>query len=63
MIASAAVMMIQNAVFTRNGNLMESIDFKAAILFAALLVLTNKIKLHPIFYIVIAGTVGAVFSM
>ena len=52
MIASAAVMMIQNAVFTQDGNLMESIDFKAAILFAALLVFTNKIHLnHPVIII------------
>lgn len=63
MIASAAVMMIQSAVFTRGGNIIQAIDYKAAILFAVLLVFTNKIKLHPIFYIIIAGVAGAIFSM
>jgi chromate transporter len=63
MIASAAVMMIKSGVFTESGNLLESINLKAAILFAALLVFTNKIKLHPIVYIIIAGAIGAIFSM
>ena len=63
MIASAAVMMIQSAIFTKGGNLLAAIDLKAAVLFAALMVFTNKIKLHPIFYIVIAGAAGAIFSM
>lgn len=63
MIASAAVMMIKGSVFTKGGSLINSIDIKAAILFTALLIFTNKIKLHPIFYIVIAGIIGAIFSM
>ena len=63
MIASAAVMMIKSGVFTKGGNLLRAIDIKAAILFVALLIFTKKVKLHPIFYILIAGLVGAIFSM
>ena len=64
MIATAAVMMIKNAVFTKSGgNILEMIDVKALILFAILLVCTNKIKLHPIFYIIFAGIIGAIFKM
>ena len=64
MIATAAVAMIKSGVFTKDGkNLLDMLDIKAAILFAVLLVCTNKIKLHPIFYIIIAGAVGAIFKM
>lgn len=63
MIASAALMMIKSGVFTKEGTLLRAIDIKAAILFVVLLVITNKIKLHPIFYILIAGALGAIFSM
>ena len=63
MIASAAVMMIKGGVFTKGGNFLRAIDIRAAILFAALLIFTKKVKLHPIFYIIIAGAVGAIFSM
>jgi len=62
MIASAAVMMIKSGVFINGGSFFEAISIKAAILFAVLLIFTNKIKLHPIFYILIAGAVGAIFS-
>lgn len=63
MIASAALMMTKSGIFTKGGNLLHAIDIKAAILFALLLIFTNKVKLHPIFYIIIAGAVGAIFSM
>ncbi len=64
MIATAAVAMIKSGIFTKVGDsLLKMLDIKAAILFAVLLVCTNKIKLHPIFYIIIAGTVGAIFKM
>lgn len=64
MIATAAVMMIKSGIFTKDGNnILETIDIKALILFAVLLVCTNKIKLHPIFYIIIAGIIGAIFKM
>lgn len=64
MIATAAVMMIKNSIFIKaSDNILKMIDTKALILFAVLLVCTNKIKLHPIFYIVIAGIFGAIFKM
>ncbi len=64
MIATAAVAMIKSGIFTKGGNsLLKMLDIKAAILFTVLLICTNKIKLHPIFYIIIAGAVGAIFSM
>ena len=63
MIASAALMMTKSAVLTKGGSLLKAFDIKAGILFAVLLVLTQKVKLHPIFYIIIAGAVGAIFSM
>lgn len=63
MIAAAAVMMIKSGIFTEKGNFLQAINIKAALLFALLLIFTNKIKLHPIFYIVIAGIIGAIFSM
>ncbi len=62
MIASAAVAMISSAIFTKEGNLLEQIDLRALGLFAVLLVLTNKVKLHPIFYIAIAGVIGAILK-
>lgn len=62
MIASAAVMMIKSGIFTQAGSFLQSINIKAAVLFAILLVFTNKVKLHPIVYILIAGAVGAIFS-
>ena len=64
MIATAAVAMIKSGMFTKSGSsLIKMLDIKAAILFAVLLICTNKIKLHPIFYIIIAGAVGAIFKM
>ena len=64
MIAVAAVTMIKGAIFTKGGNdILKMIDIKALILFGVLLVCTNKIKLHPIVYIIIAGIIGAIFKM
>jgi len=64
MIATAAVMMIRSGIFIKkSASLLGQIDIKALILFAVLLVCTNKIKLHPIFYIIIAGVTGAIFKM
>ena len=64
MIATAAVTMIKSGIFTKSGDsLFKTLDIKAATLFAVLLICTNKIKLHPIFYIIIAGAVGAIFKM
>ncbi len=63
MIAATAIMMIKSGILTQKGNFLQAINIKAAILFALLLIFTNKIKLHPIFYIIIAGIIGAIFSM
>lgn len=65
MIASAAITMIKSGIFTKNGNILQSIDIKAAVLFIVLLAATNikKIKkLHPIIFILLAGIVGAIFK-
>ncbi|MBE7033501.1 MAG: chromate transporter [Ruminococcaceae bacterium] len=67
MIATAAVAMIKSAVFTKGGNnILKMIDLKALILFSVLLIATNVKpikKLHPIFFILIAGAIGAIFKM
>lgn len=64
MIATAAVTMIKSGIFINDSkNILKMIDVKAAVLFGVLLLLTNKIKFHPIFYIIIAGVVGAIFKM
>lgn len=63
MIATAAVTMIKSGVFTNGTGFIRAINIKAAILFAVLLFFTNKVKLHPIFYIIISGVIGAIFSM
>lgn len=57
MILSAALMIFKDALWIDG-----SLSIKAAVFFVCALYLTNKIKLHPIFYIIIAAIVGAVFS-
>lgn len=37
-------------------------NIKSIILFVIILILSNKIKIHPIFYILAGGIVGAIFS-
>ena len=39
-----------------------TLNIKAVILFAVLLVLTNKVKIHPIFYILFAAFIGIIFN-
>lgn len=43
-------------------NLISNINFGALALFVLLVILTNKYKKHPIFYIIIAGIAGAIFK-
>ena len=65
MIASAALTMFTGAILTKGGSFLHSIDIKALILFVVLLVATNikqTKKLHPIFFIIIAGVIGAIFK-
>lgn len=61
MIASAGLLMIKSALVA-DGGLLGFINLKAVILFAVLFVAIKKIKLHPVFFIIAAGVVGAVFS-
>lgn len=65
MIGSAAITMILSGIFTQEGNFLQRIDIRAAVLFIILLVATNVKpvkKLHPIFFIIIAGVIGALFK-
>ena len=61
MICAAGLSMIRNALCP--ALTLASLNIKALTLFIVLLVLTNKIKLHPIIYIVASRIIGAVFSL
>ena len=37
-------------------------SIKAALLFAVTLILSNKIKIHPVFFIIAGAIIGAIFS-
>ena len=58
MIGAVALEMTRLALFTKNGNAVPGI--KELLLFIALLAASNKIKLHPIFWIIIAGAIGGI---
>ena len=66
MVASVTVGIIKTAVL---GNVklsqisVSAIDVRLIIMFAVLLVLTNKVKLHPIVYIAVAGLAGALMKL
>ena len=67
MIGATALDMFLSSV-TKNfdiasvSTLISNINLGALALFVALLILTNKYKKHPIFYIIIAGIAGAIFK-
>ena len=67
MIASVALGLIGSAVLNDfNGQIQTvfaSLDVRAVILFFIFLILTNKLKLHPIFYIILAGILGALLKL
>lgn len=66
MIAAAAVDMIRTALFANVSIAsfsVKAIDIRPIIMFAVLLILTNKVKIHPIFYIILSGIAGAVMSL
>ena len=67
MIASVALGLIGSAVLNDfNGQIQTvfaSLDVRAAILFFIFLILTNKLKMHPIFYIILAGILGALLKL
>ncbi len=55
MIGSVSLEMIRLAVFAGN-----KLGIEELVLFVVLLATSNKIKLHPIFWIVIAGAIGGI---
>ena len=55
MIGSVSLEMIRLAVFAGN-----KLGIKELVLFVVLIATSNKIKLHPIFWIVIAGAIGGI---
>lgn len=65
MIASAGVGILLLAIFGDSS--WKTLNFfnlsiKAVILFVITLVITNKIKIHPVFFILAGGIIGAIFS-
>ncbi len=66
MIASAGIGILLLALFGESSwkliNL-SSFSLKAAILFIVTLILTRKIKLHPVVFILAGGIIGAFFSI
>lgn len=62
MIGASGVFIIKSALFSGAASV-STFEIKGALLFAALLFLTNKFKLHPIIYIISSGIIGAVFSL
>lgn len=74
MIASAGLLLLQQGLLDGSmpefvslgkwiSDVWSMVDFKAVVLFAAVLVCVRRFKLHPIFFIVASGVIGAVFSM
>ncbi|MDD6484602.1 MAG: chromate transporter [Clostridiales bacterium] len=74
MIASAGLIIIQAAflkgsipaytgIWTWVREFLGIVDYKAVILFAAAFIALRKIKVHPIWFIVTGGVLGAVFLM
>lgn len=67
LIASAGFEIFKISVFTpqrfsQSGIWYDFFDLKAVVLFATLLLLTNKFKKHPIFYLAIAAACGVIFG-
>ena len=62
LIASAGVLVIQNAFFVISASGI-SVQIPHLILGVALLIIVNKVNLHPAFYILIAAVAGIVFKL
>ncbi len=61
MIGAVALEMIQLALFTKTGNgILGSLGIKELVLFVVLFAVSRKIKVHPILWIIIAGTIGGI---
>ena len=68
LIAAAALTVFQSAclegeIFSKTGDFIKLLDFKALVLFVLFFVVTRKTKFHPIFYIIPAAIIGIVFKM
>ena len=67
MIAAASWGIIKIALFTMENHgetksFLDFINWKAVVLFIALVYLTRKFKKHPVFYIALAAAAGILFS-
>lgn len=67
LIAVAAVEVFKTSIFTpdlfgQTGKLQDILNIKHLILFAALFLINKKLKLHPIFIILISAVCGIAFS-
>lgn len=64
LIIAAAAQLFQIAmVNSSGGSWMEVLQWKSLILFVLLTIATYKIKIHPIFYILIGAVLGIVFQL
>ena len=57
------VSLIDLSRFTVFSEILNVVNVKSVILFAMVLFLTNKFKMHPIFYIIGAAILGVIFKM
>jgi len=56
----AVISLVDVDLFNTSGNFLDLFKWQAIVLFVVFMVATNKMKHHPIFYIVIAGVIGIV---
>lgn len=65
MIASAGIGILFLAIFGQSewqSVKLSAFSIKSAILFSVILFLIQKIKIHPVFFIIAGGIIGAIFS-
>lgn len=64
LVASAGLSVVVLSVFHTKITMLSQavLDWKAVLLFGALIILTKYTKFHPVFYILLAGIVGVVFK-
>ena len=66
MIASAGIGILFLALFGNSSWREISfslLNYKALILFIITIIITNKVKLHPVFFILAGGVIGAIFGI
>lgn len=54
----AIITLVDVDIFQSSGNLIDLFNWQAIVMFIVFMFATNKLKHHPIFYIIIAGVVG-----